>query len=341
MKALVKYAPGYGKLEVREVKEPEITKNQVLVEIKAAGICGSDVQHYEGRTKIKTPVILGHEFSGEIVKVGKKVKDWQVGDRIASETSAHICGICYYCKYGNYNLCSERKAFGSGVDGAFTKYIAVPARLLHRIPNEMSYDEAALVQPCADVVHAVTRNSEIFVGDTVVVLGPGPMGLLTTQVVKAQGAGRVIQTGHRGVRLNIAEKIGADITIPVEEEDPIKIINDLTDDRGADVVYEASGAASAAVQALDMVRKQGQIIIIGVHLKPIELNLRTIEFKELVLRGSAMSNWIDYQRAINLISSKAVHVKPIITHKFPITEWAQAFKLISKKMVGKVIFTPV
>jgi len=340
LKALVKFAPGYGNLEVKEVKKPKITDNEVLVEIKFAGICGSDINHYLGKTKIKTPIILGHEFSGEIKKVGKNVKDWKEGDRIISETSAHFCGTCFFCKQGNYNLCIERKAFGSGVDGAFTRYIAVSSNLIHKIPDILPYDEAALIQPLADVIHAVTLNSKITVGDTIAVLGPGPIGLLTTQVVKAQGAGKVIQTGHHGIRLKIAEKIGADVTIPLEK-DPVKIINDLTDGVGVDVVFETSGAPSAAVQAIDMVRKQGQIIIIGVHFTPVKLNLRKIEFNELTIRGSAMSNWVDYQRAIKLISRKTIQVKPIITHIFPITEWEEAFNVIKEKKAGKVLFTPV
>lgn len=339
MKALVKVAKGYEKLEVREVRKPKIKTNQVLVKIKTAGICGSDIDHYKGVTNIETPIILGHEFSGIIVKKGKRVKGLQVGDRIVSETSAYVCGVCCYCKYGNYNLCTQRKAFGSGVDGAFTEYIAVPAKLLHIIPDELTFEEAALVQPCADVVHAVTKNAEVTIGDTVVVLGSGPIGLLTTQVAKAQGAGRVIQTGHRGLRLSIAKKIGADITIAIEEEDLVKKINHVTNGIGADIVFEATGAASALIQAPDVVHKQGQIIIIGVQSKPVELNIRTIQSNEIIIRGSAMSNWIDYQRAINLISNKIVNVKPLITHKFKITDWQKAFNLIINKKACKIIFT--
>ncbi len=342
MKALVKFAPGFGNLETRDVEDPLVAAAHVLIEVKAAGICGSDVKHYEDGSRLKTPVILGHEFSGEIAEVGKGVEGWRVGERVTSETSAYTCGNCYYCNSGDYHLCPERKGLGSGVDGAFARYVAVPKRLLHKIPDDLSYDEAAMVQPCADIVNAVTRKAEVLPGDTVVVLGPGPMGLLTTQVARALGAGRVIQTGHRGVRLDIASEVGADITIPVEEEDPVEKIMELTEGMGADVVFEASGASEAAVQAFDMARRRGQITFIASPGQPVEIDLRKILGRGLVVRGSIMSKWIDYERAIGLISSGAVRVDPIITHKLPLTEWKKAFdSIMTEKTAGKVLLTPV
>jgi L-iditol 2-dehydrogenase len=343
VKALVKFAPGYGNLEIREIEDPKIGPDEVLVEVKSAGICGSDLQYYEWRTEIKTPIVLGHEFAGPITEVGERVRGWRVGDRIASETSARICGECYYCRHGDYNLCKRRKGFGSGVDGAFTQYVAVPARLLHRIPSNLTYDEAAVVQPCSDIVHAVSVNAEILPGDTVVVLGSGPMGLLTMQVARARGAGRVIVTGLSidESRLNIAKQIGADVTINIQDEDPIKKISGLTDGMGADVVFEVTGSGPAMTQALDMVRRKGQIVVIGVNMKPVSLDSFKILENEITIRGSSMSNWDDYERAIGLISRGQVKIKPLITHKFPITAWDQAFKLLVEKKAGKVLFTPV
>lgn len=340
MKALVKPANVSGKLEVREVDDPEAGGDEVVVEVKAAGICGSDVKHL---LRVRgTPVILGHEFSGEIVEVGSGVEGWGVGDRVVSETSGYICGRCYFCSTGDYHLCPERRGLGSGMDGAFARYIAVPQRLLHGIPDGLSYDEAALVQPCADIVNAVTRKADVYPGDVVVVLGPGPMGLLTTQVAKARGAATVVQTGHRGVRLSIAAEIGADVTVPVEEEDPVEKVVEITGGVGADVVFEASGSASAALQAFEMVRRRGQVTFIASPPKPVEFDFRRILGKALTVRGSIMSKWIDYERAISMISSGAVRVGPIITHKFPITGWRKAFDAIMvEKSAGKVLFTPV
>ena len=342
MKALVKISPGYGDLEIRDVKDPELTEDQVLIEVKSAGICGSDVSYYKGSLRINTPVILGHELSGKIVKIGENVEGWGIGEKVTSETSAHVCGRCHYCRTGDYHLCVERKGLGSGVNGAFARYVAVPERLLHKIPDRLSFDEAAMVQPCADIVNAVTRNADVYPGDTVVVLGPGPMGLLTTQVAKASGAGKVIQTGHRGIRLDIAKEVGADETIAIGEEDPVEKVLAMTDGLGADVVFEVSGSASAAVQAFDLVRKGGQITFIASPNQPVELDLRKILGKSLVVRGSIMSKWVDYERAIKLISRGKIRVKPIITHRFPITEWKKAFDaIINEKTAGKVILTPV
>jgi L-iditol 2-dehydrogenase len=340
LKALLKVADLSNVLEIRDVEDPEAAPDQALIEVKAAGICGSDVKHLQ-RVR-KTPVILGHEFSGEIVDVGPEVEGWEVGDRITSETSGYTCGRCFFCATGDYHLCRERKGLGSRMNGAFAKYIAVPSRLLHSIPDDMGYDEAALIQPCADIVNAVTRKAEIRGGDTVVVHGPGPMGLLTTQVAKACGASRVIQTGHRGVRLDIAKEVGADVTIPVEEEDPVERIMEITGSLGADVVFEVSGAASAALQAFDEVRRKGQIIFVAGPPDPVEINFRKILGGGLTVKGSIMSKWIDYERAVRLISGRSVRVEPLITHRLPITKWREAFDaIIVTKTAAKVILKPV
>ncbi|MFH2111039.1 MAG: zinc-binding dehydrogenase [Candidatus Bathyarchaeota archaeon] len=341
MKALVKYAPGFENIEIREVNEPIIDSDQVLVEIKAAGICGSDVKHYEDGSNLAIPVILGHELSGKIIQVGDKVKHYHEGDRVVSETSAYTCGVCDYCLTGDYHLCPERKGLGSKIDGAFTKYIALPWKIIHKLPDQMSYDEAALVQPCADICNAVIRKADIKPGDSVVVLGPGPMGLLTTQVAKANGAGTVIQTGHKGVRLSIASKIGADKTIMVEEEDPIEKVLEYTDNKGADVVFETSGSPEALIQSLDMTKRNGQIILIASPRVPVEAHFGKILGKPLSLKGSIMSKWIDYDRAIRLMSLRMVKADKLITHRLDLTDWRKAFDFIRvKKVAGKVILYP-
>jgi len=342
MKALVKYAPGFENIELREVDEPTPDPNQVLIEVKAAGICGSDVKHYEDGSSLATPVILGHEFSGKIVEVGDEVEHYAEGDRVVSETSAYTCGVCSYCLTGDYHLCPQRMGLGSKVDGAFTKYVAVPCRIVHKIPDRMSYEEAALVQPCADICNAVIRKADIRPGDTVVVLGPGPMGLLTTMVAKASGAGVVIQTGHRGVRLAMASKIGADKIIAVDEEDPVEKVLEYTGGRGADVVFEASGSPEALTQSFDMARRMGQIILVTSPQAPVEASFRKILGKPLTLRGSIMSKWVDYDRAIRLISMGMVKADELITHRLNLADWRNAFDFIRvKKTASKVILYPI
>lgn len=340
MKALFKVADLSGVLDVREVDDPEAAPDQALIKVKAAGICGSDVKNLQ--RIIKTPVIMGHEFSGEIVDVGSEVEGWEVGDRIVSETSGYTCGHCFYCATGDYHLCRERMGLGSRMNGAFAEYIAVPFKLLHAIPDDLRYDEASLIQPCADIVNAVTRKAAIKAGDTVVVHGPGPMGLLTTQVAKVCGASCVIQTGHRGVRLDIAKAIGADVTIPVEEEDPVKKVMEITGGMGADVVFEVSGAASATLQAFDEVRRKGQVIFVAGPPDPVQFNFRKILGGSLTVKGSIMSKWIDYERAVRLISGGFVRAEPLITHRYSISEWREAFDaIIVSKTAAKVILKPV
>jgi len=341
LKALVKFAPGFENIEVRDVDEPIVDPNMVLIEVKAAGICGSDVKHYEGGTNLQTPIILGHEFSGEIVEVGPEVKHLVEGERVVSETSYSTCGVCVHCLSGDYHLCAHRRGLGSRSDGVFTELVAVPGRIVHKIPGEMSYEDAALVQPCADICNAVIRKAEISPGDHVVVLGPGPMGLLTTQVAKASGAGVVTQTGRRGVRLSIASEVGADNVIAFDEEDVVQKVMGYTGGVGADVVFEVSGSPDALTQALDIARRKGQVILIASPRDPVTVDFRKILGKPLTLKGSIMSKWVDYERAIRLMSSGMVKAGPIVTHKLPLEEWKKAFDSIRvEKTAGKVLFIP-
>jgi 2-desacetyl-2-hydroxyethyl bacteriochlorophyllide A dehydrogenase len=343
MKAIVKFAKGHGNIEIREIQKPVVEDGEVMVEIKAAGICGTDLHHYEIGDQVAIPVVLGHEFSGDVIEIGKGVKGWKIGERVVSETHAHACYECYLCQTGKYHLCKERKGFGSSVDGAFTQFLAVPARLLHRIPDHLSYPEATIIQPAADIVNAVITNSSLKAGDTVVVLGPGPMGLLTVEVARAAGAGRVIVVGLDAdrERMDIAAKIGADITINSSREDPVERVKALTDARGADVVFEVTGAKTALLQGLQMLAQKGQMTIIGVHRQPVEIPIRALQRAEQSIRGSAMSTWIDYERAIQLTKSGRIQLKPLISDVLPLTEWQKGFDMALNKQACKVIFTPV
>lgn len=183
MKALVKTELGFGNLEVQEKPEPSPGRNQVKIEVKYAGICGSDIHTYEGHYKVATPVTLGHEFAGEVVEVGENVTEFKVGDRVTSETTFYICGECEYCKTQDYNLCNHRKGLGSQQDGGFTKYLIARKESVHHLPVNVDYQSAAMTEPLACTYHAVAKT-EINEGDLVVVIGPGPIGLLAAQVKK-------------------------------------------------------------------------------------------------------------------------------------------------------------
>jgi L-iditol 2-dehydrogenase len=343
MKGLVKYAKGYGCLELREIPKPTVGENEVLVQIKAAGICGSDLLHFEVGDQVAVPAVLGHEFSGDIVAIGSKVKGWQKGERIVSETHAQVCHECYWCKTGDYHLCKERKGFGASVDGAFTQYIAVPADLLHRIPDSISYPEATVLQPAADVVHSVITNTNVRPSDSVVVIGPGPMGLLSVQVSRVCGAGKVIVVGLDTDigRMEIAQEMGADGIINASKEDAIEKVTDLTDGRGAEVVLEVSGSQSGFLQGLKMLSRKGQLTIIGVPTKPVEIVPRALQLGEQSIKGSTKSVWLDYERAIQLTRTGRLKLKPLVSHVLPLSEWEKGFDLALTKQACKVVFTPI
>jgi len=266
MKAIVKYKKGDGFVELREVARPTVDSDSVLIKVKAAGICGTDIHIFQDEFEYSPPVIMGHEFSGDIVKVGEKVKGWKVGDRVVSEPHTGACRVCRLCRTGNPQVCSKKRPIGSGTDGAFAEFIKVPSWLLHRIPEEVSFEEAALTEPIAICVHCILEKTGIETGDFVAILGPGPIGLLAAQVVKNAGASYVLISGtsrDAKIRLKLAGELGIDYVVNTDKEDPISKVRELTNGEGADVVVEASGSPSAINQAFQMVRRGGRISALG------------------------------------------------------------------------------
>jgi len=249
MRAVVKTKRGPGNVELRDVDVPKIAPDEVLIEVKRSGICGTDIHIYHDSAFYTPPVVLGHEYSGVIAQIGSEVSDFNVGERVTSPATIP-CGTCFMCKINRPNRCigEQKRILGSHkADGTFTKYVAVPSRILHKIPDALSFDEAAVVEPAACAIHNVSEIVGVNPGDIVVILGPGPMGLLSLQVAKISGAEKVVITGVGADkdRLRLAERLGADITINVEEEDAVEIVKSITDGLGADVVIEASGASAA------------------------------------------------------------------------------------------------
>src|SRR5919199_708850 len=233
MKAVVKYGTTDGQVELREVPVPEIGPTDVLLETAAAGICGSDVEQWRHHVtyKVNTPVVMGHEFCGTVREAGSEVQGFRPGDRVASETAAYICGQCPYCLTGEYNLCPTRLGFGYGLDGAFTRYVRVPARCLHRIPDNVSFEHAALTEPACVTYNAIHVKSRLRPGEPVVVIGPGPIGLFAVQMCRASGAGTIalVGTAGDGRRLAVGREVGADLAINAEESDPLPAILEATE----------------------------------------------------------------------------------------------------------------
>ncbi|MFW9786350.1 MAG: zinc-binding dehydrogenase [Candidatus Thorarchaeota archaeon] len=339
----MKTKKGVGNVELQEVKVPRPASDEVLLEVLATGICGTDLHIKHDSTFYKPPVILGHEYIGKVVEIGDAVTDMQVGDRVVSPPRAH-CGHCYQCMTGHVNRCTAtgQRILGFTVNGSFAKYLTVPGYILHRVPPNVSLDEAALAEPTACVVHAIVDNNLVRPGDVVVVQGPGPIGLLAVQISKIMGAGKVIVTGVTSdrTRLDIAKAIGADLTINVEAEDnPLGLIQEHSNGLGADTVIEASGALASSSQALEFVKVAGNISIIGIIGQPTEINLDLMAEKELKMSGtwgSIPSAWVT---TLRLMDQGMINVKPLITHRIALDDWESGFKLLETQQAVKVVFT--
>jgi L-iditol 2-dehydrogenase len=343
MKGLFKTASGSGNMEIRETAIPRPGRGEVLVEVKSAGICGSDlhIYHWSIAFKMKPPMIVGHEFSGVIVEAGEAVEGWERGARVTAEPSAIVCGSCRYCRTGAYNLCPERRVMGYWVNGVFAEYVVVGAHRLHRLPDSISFEEGALTEPLACCVHGVHELTGIEAGDLVAVTGPGAIGLLCAQLARAEGAQvMVIGTSADQDRLKKARELGADYCVNLDEESPLEAVLGLTEGEGADVVLECSGAGAAAALGLELARKQGKYTQVGLFGKPITLDFERIAYKELVVTGTLSQRWTAWKRTIRLMAQGKINLKAVISDTFPLSQWKAAFDKFESKKGLKILLDP-
>lgn len=341
MKALVKYDNKPDALEIRQMPIPEIGDDDVLLEVKAAGICGWDVEMWQHKmaTKFNVPIIQGHEFCGVIKETGKNVKDFKVGQRVVSETAAEICGQCPQCRTGNYHLCAYRKGFGYGVHGAFAEFVKVPQRCLHHIPESISFEHAALTEPACVAYQALVVLSQIQAGKPVLIIGPGPIGLFCVQVAAASGAYPIMAVGTERDknRLEIARQLGADFTINVSSQDALEFVKDKTAGQGAPLIVDAAGNEHTLRLALDAVAPQGKITKIGWGPKPINFSLDKLLSKAATLQGSFSHNWPTWQAVLAMLEKGLIRMQPMISHKITLDKWRETFKLIEECLVVKAI----
>ncbi len=344
MKALVKFDHGPGNLEIRDVPVPVPGAGEVLVAVKAAGICGSDlhIYHSDIAIPVRPPVVIGHEFSGVVCDVGDGVTEYAPGERIVSETAYSFCGRCSQCASGFYNLCPERRTLGYWYNGVFTSYTVVPAARIHRLPDEVDDVSGAMIEPLACVTHAIYDLSVIRAGDVVLVSGPGAIGLMAAQVAKAQGAVVVLAgTAVDTARLDLARTLGILETVNIQEESLVDRINQLTGSEGADCVIECSGNAAATNAGLTLCKKRGYFVQIGLGGKPVMFDLDTVCYRELKFSGSLGSTKWSWNKAIDLVRSGRVNLSALASHTLPITRWREAFELFENKRGCKLILTPV
>ncbi|MCX6622976.1 MAG: alcohol dehydrogenase catalytic domain-containing protein [Acidobacteria bacterium] len=333
MQALVKTGKGPGLVELREVPVPVIGAGEVLIEVKACGICGTDVHVLRDNFPYWPPVILGHEFSGAIVEIGPGVTLFGVGDRVVGEPHTQACGQCYLCRTGNIQICRMKRSPGWGIDGAFTKYLKMPEKLLHRIPDSVSFETAAVVEPAANTVHDVIERAKVEAGDLVVVVGPGPIGLLAAMTARAGGARRVVVTGterDRAFRLAKAEELGFET-----------LVGEAPEDMGADLVVECSGSAAGIASAVDMVRKKGRICAIGLTGKAsIPFPWDKAAFKVCDLIFNLSTSYTSWDRTINLVAAGMLPIDRVISHRMRLSEWETAIAEIDAQRALKILLIP-
>ena len=337
MKAVVKLAE--DNIRLMDIPEPVPGLDQVKVRVEAAGVCGTDIYGYSA---LKPPVVLGHEVSGEIVEIGEGVKELKVGDRVTSETTAYICGKCRFCQSKDYNLCSYRQGLGSKANGAFAEYFVIRQMSIHKLPSNVDFSSGALSEPLACATHAVMEQAKVLKDEVVLVLGPGPLGLLVAQVARAQGA-TVIVCGVRGddYRLALAKKLGADKTINLENKDVGEFIKKLTDGYGADVVFECSGANRAVHLGLELARKKGRYVQAGIIHQAINLDFDQILFdKEITLVGSHTQKPSAWIKALELMREEKIDPGLLVTDKLPLTQWEEGFRRAKERNSVKVLLHP-
>ena len=344
MQAVVQYGQAAGQVELRELPIPEIGADDVLLRVGAVSVCGSDIHQYYSSVSwsVNVPVTLGHEFTGVVAAVGSRALGFKEGDRVVSETAAVICGECIYCRTGHYNVCPRRKGFGYGVNGAMAGYVRVPVRCLHHIPDSLPFHIAALTEPCCVAFNAMVERATIKLGDSVLVLGPGPIGLLCLLVAQLHGAGTTIVAGLScdAPRLEIARRLGATHTIDLQTEDLPEFLGSVGDGFGVDVVVDATGAAQAFKAAMAAVRPLGQIVKVGWGPGPLGFSLDPIVQKAVTVHGSFSHNYPTWERVIALLASGKLDIAPLIGLDTPLEEWKEAFEGMHTSRIVKAVLRP-
>jgi L-iditol 2-dehydrogenase len=342
MNALRKLRRGPGQIELVSLPRPEPQPGEVLVAVRYAGICGTDLHiRHDLYGNLQPPVTLGHEFSGVVAEVGPEVCGWQAGDRVTVESAAAVCGHCDHCRRGDTQCCPGRKAFGISRDGAFAHYVAARQDALHRLPGHVSFREAALTEPLAVAVHAVMERSGLGHGQMALVTGPGTIGQLVAQVARAAGA-RVVLAGTSldEERLGLARRLGVEHIVFSDRQDLRGAVDAITAGRGADAAFECAGVAAAVNDCLATVRKGGEVVQVGLTGRRIELPYDDICLKEIALKGSFTHNHRTWNRALELLAESRVELGPLISGEFPIEEWQQAFDLCEKGAGLKYLLYP-
>jgi len=342
MKALL--LSKYKHLEIADLPTPAPTSDEVLIRVAACGICGSDVHGYDGASGRRVPpIVMGHEAAGQIAAVGKNVNGLAEGDRVTFDSTVY-CGACPHCLRGNINLCDNRQVLGVSCGdyrraGAFAEYVVVPARIVYRLPDQLSFTEAAMLEAVSVALHAVAVT-QMRPDDTALVIGAGMIGLLILQSLRATGCSRVFVADLDDSRLKIAKELGA-TEILSSKSDLVAQVMKLTNGTGADVALEAVGRSETVDAAIDCVRKGGTVTLVGNISPQVTLPLQKVVSRQIRLQGSCASSG-EYPKAIELLASGAINVKPLITAVAPLDDGPAWFERLhgGEKNLLKVVLTP-
>lgn len=333
MKGLAKLAPGIGHVDIADRQERAPGAGEVLIEVRGAGVCGTDLHIEAGEFPSRPPVTMGHEVSGVVAAVGDGVDASWMGARVVCETYYSTCDACEWCRAGRINLCPERRSIGSFVDGAFTQFVIVPAKNLHRCPDWLDEHAAVLVEPLACVCNCLFDPTKVTIGDRVLVAGPGPVGLLAAQVARALG-GDVLLLGlpQDEARLDVARTLGLATSARPETV--------RAESGGYDVVIECSGTAGGASVCLEMAGRGARYVQVGVFGKDVCVPLDHVFRKELIMTSGSASTPRSWRRALALIEGRRVALEPLVSEIVPLRDWQRVFSDLRRCKGIKVVFDP-
>ena len=343
MKALV--LSEYNRLEVLDLPQPTADSGELLIRVKACGICGSDVHGYDGSTGRRIPpIVMGHEAAGIVEAVGPNVTRFAPGDRVTFDSTVY-CGACFFCQRGQVNLCDDREVIGVSTPafrrmGAFAEYVTVPARMAYHLPADMPFAHAALIEAVSVAVHAVSLTP-VALNDTALVIGAGMIGLLTLQAVRLAGAGNVIVVDVDDTRLALARELGANHTFNMQKEGAFADLMRLTNGRGVDIALECVGTTATVKNAIDAVRKGGAVTLVGNITPTIEVGLQSVVTRQIRLQGSCASAG-EYPACIALMSRGDIRVDKLLSAVAPLSNGAEWFSRLYHREPGllKVVLQP-
>jgi L-iditol 2-dehydrogenase len=342
MRALVKYAPGEGNVEVREIPIPQPRSDELLIRVNYCGICGTDLHIYADEFPNDPPVTMGHEYCGTVVEVGADAKAvWAVGDRVVGELHTGACGTCALCRAGKPHICDHKLALGSRHDGAFAEYLALPAWLAHKVPEGVSSEVAGVTEPFAISAHCLVERGRLGVQHSLLISGTATMGLMATIWASRLGVAQIIVSGtdiDEPVRFPLACAMGATEVVNVQRADLKDVVRRCTDGKGVDAWIECSGSARAIVGGLELVKKTGQIVLIGlVGPETIAVPWNTLLYKELDLAGCFSSPPSSWKLALAAERDEADKLRQLVTHILPLEAWEQGFAMMRTGEAVKIL----